>query len=58
MKGRDLSLSPRREGVREQSHAVVVRFDLSEILAHFNETIADVEAQFETADLMEAAGRT
>ena len=49
MKSRKISLTPRKEDTRE-ARPMLVRFDLSEILQHFTESIDEIKKQFDVAD--------
>ncbi|WP_281714193.1 HEPN domain-containing protein [Allobaculum stercoricanis] len=55
MKSRKISLTPRKEDTRE-ARPMLVRFDLSEILQHFTESIDEIKKQFDVADELLRAG--
>lgn len=52
---RNLDLLSRKEGTREKFHTEVIRFELDQIMQHFEETIDAIKAQFSLAnELIEA----
>ncbi len=54
MDERNLDLVARNEDTRDKFHTDVIRFDLDQILQHFEETVQAINAQFNVADeLME-----
>ncbi len=57
MAGRDLSLTPRVEAVRDkQPVQVAVKFDLVQIKEHFDQNLASIRKQFDIAEALKAEG--
>lgn len=57
MGNREISISPRREGVRDiKSVDSPIQFSLEEIKAHFEESLSAVKAQYTVADGLYASG--
>ena len=50
MEERNLDLVTRNEDTRDKFHTKVIRFELDQILQHFDETIQAINAQFDVAD--------
>lgn len=57
MERRDLSLSNRVEEVRDPRPSCVVHFELTEIKAHFDQSLLDIRNQFNIADELHAVGK-
>ena len=58
MAGRDLTLTPRVEDVRDkQLVATVVEFDLAQIKQRFDENVQSIEQQFDVAEALKTAGK-
>lgn len=53
-KHRDLDLSKRKSNTRDKVQPEVIKFDLTEIKKHFEDSIKDIEEQFKTIDLLES----
>lgn len=58
MAGRDLTLAPRSEGIRDkQSAKGVVEFDLAQIKERFDQNLTSISKQFDIAESMKVAGK-
>lgn len=58
MAGRDLSLTPRVEAVRDkQPVEIIVEFDLVQIKQRFDDNIQSIEQQFDVAETLKTAGK-
>lgn len=57
MDERNLDLVARNEDTRDKFHTNVIRFELDQILQHFEETIQAINAQFDVADELIEAGK-
>ena len=57
MDERNLDLAARNEDTRDKFHTNVIRFELDQILQHFEETIQSINAQFDVADELIEAGK-
>lgn len=56
---RDFSLTPRSEGTREpRPVADPVQFTLAQIKAHFDESLASIQSQFDVAEDLKINGKT
>lgn len=56
-KKRDLSLTNRKQSVRDKVQPEVVKFGLGEIKQHFDNSICDIEEQFKTIEVLESKDR-
>lgn len=57
MEKRDLSLTSRVEGVRDPLPSCVVHFELTEIKSHFDQSLLEIQNQFNIADELHTAGK-
>ncbi len=57
MDERNLDLVARNEDTRDKFHTNVIRFELDQILQHFEETIQAINSQFDVADELIEAGK-
>ena len=57
MEGRNLDLMSRNEDTRDKFHTEVIRFELDQILQHFEEAIQTINAQFDVADELIESGK-
>jgi hypothetical protein len=57
MTDRNLGLSTRTEGIRDKIQKEVVKFDLDQIMQHFNESIDAIKILFTTADNLLEEGK-
>ena len=57
MERRDLSLTSRVEGVRDPLPSCVVHFELTEIKSHFDQSLLEIQNQFNIADELHTAGK-
>ena len=53
-KHRDLDLYKIKSNTRDKVQPEVIKFDLAEIIMHFEDSIKDIEEQFKTIDLLES----
>ncbi len=56
-RNRDLHLANRKKDVRDKIQPQVIKFGLEEIKQHFENSIADIEEQFKTIDILESKDR-
>lgn len=57
MAGRDLTLTPRAENIRDkQCVSSVVEFDLAQIKEHFDQNLTSIRKQFDIADTLKSEG--
>lgn len=54
---KNLDLTARNENTRDKFYTKVIRFELDQIMQHFQEAIQAVNAQFDVADELVEAGR-
>lgn len=57
MAGRDISLTPRVEEVREPSAAAPVQFELAQIKEHFDESLNSIKKHFSVAEELMNGGK-
>lgn len=57
MEERNLDLEARNEDIRDKFHTNVVRFELDQIMQHFDEAIQTINAQFVVADELIESGK-
>lgn len=54
---RNLNLGMRNEATRDKFYIKVIRFELDQIMQHFQETIQAINAEFEVADELIMTGK-
>lgn len=58
MAGRDLTLTPRVEDIRDKQPVVsVIEFDLAQIKERFDNNLASIRKQFDIAEALKAEGK-